>query len=430
MTAIEVKHLHKTFRIPHEKRTTIFETLTGIFKPPAYETFHALTDINFTIEEGEALGIIGENGSGKSTLLKIIANILRPSSGKFIALKKITPFLELGVGFQADLTAAENIKIYATIMGMRKKEISSKLDDIIEFAGLEKFKDTKLKNFSSGMQVRLAFSTAIQTDPAILLMDEVLAVGDMEFQQKCLDVLNQYRKKGITIIFVSHDLGAVRRFCDKVLLLNEGKQVAIGDPSEVIDRYVYSRSETSPSDNNEPESNENDESELNENNESESNENKMRNNEDKLTSLQTTKKIAEIIDVKFYDKFGHANTSFNSLDPMKVRIFYNAKERVEDPVFGIALYSERGKHLFGTNTYLKNYPIDSILGSGYIDLLIEKIPLQIGKFLVTVDLVQSKNYVPLDHKDKQYSFSVIPIGYEEGTLGISCSWLLSSERAI
>ncbi len=422
MTAIEVEHLHKTFRIPHEKRTTIFETLTGVFKPPTYETFHALKDINFTVEEGEALGIIGENGSGKSTLLKIIANILRPSSGSVTALKKLTPFLELGVGFQPDLTAAENIKIYATIMGMQKREINDKLDDIIEFAGLEKFKDTKLKNFSSGMQVRLAFSTAIQTDPEILLMDEVLAVGDMEFQQKCLDVLSQYRKEGVTIVFVSHDLGAVRRFCDKTLLLNKGEQVAIGDPSEVIDRYVYSRSETSPSDNNE--------SESKENNESESNENKMRNNEDKLTSLQTTKKMAEIIDVKFYDKFGHANTSFNSLDPMKARIFYNAKERIEDPVFGIALYSERGKHLFGTNTYLKNYPIDSILGSGYIDLLIEKIPLQIGKFLMTVDLVQSKDYVPLDHKDKQYSFSVIPIGYEEGTLGISCSWQLNSERAI
>ena len=246
MTAIEVEHLHKTFRIPHEKRTTIFETLTGAFKPPTYETFHALKDINFTVEEGEALGIIGENGSGKSTLLKIIANILRPSSGKVTALKKITPFLELGVGFQPDLTAAENIKIYATIMGMQKREINDKLDDIIEFAGLEKFRDTKLKNFSSGMQVRLAFSTAIQTDPEILLMDEVLAVGDMEFQQKCLDVLSQYRKDGVTIVFVSHDLGSVRRFCDRTLLLNKGEQVVLGDTGDVIDRYVYGGGNEAP----------------------------------------------------------------------------------------------------------------------------------------------------------------------------------------
>ncbi|WP_269849793.1 Wzt carbohydrate-binding domain-containing protein [Methanosarcina horonobensis] len=244
-------------------------------------------------------------------------------------------------------------------------------------------------------------------------MDEVLAVGDMEFQQKCLDVLNEYRKKGITIVFVSHDLGAVRRFCDKVLLLNKGKQVAIGDPTEVIDKYVYAKVETSSSKNDEPESGEN----------------KVQNDQHGLTSHQITEKIAEIVDVKFYDKFDHANTNFNSLDPMKVRIFYNSKESIEDPVFGIALYSERGKHLFGTNTFLKNYPINSISGNGYIDLLIEKVPLQTGKFLMTVDLVQSKNYVPLDHKDKQYSFSIIPTGYEEGVLGLSCTWELSSERA-
>ena len=137
MAAIKAEHLHKTFRIPHEKRTTIFETLAGAFKPPMYENFHALKDINFTVEEGEALGIIGDNGSGKSTLLKIIAKILRPSSGSVTALKKLTPFLELGVGFQMDLTAVENVKIYATIMGMKKREINDKLDSIIEFEGLE-----------------------------------------------------------------------------------------------------------------------------------------------------------------------------------------------------------------------------------------------------------------------------------------------------
>jgi len=239
MHVIEVEHLHKIFKIPHEKRNTVFESLVGAFRPPQYETFHALNDINFTVDEGEALGIIGENGSGKSTLLKIIANILRPTRGRVKVHKKITPFLELGVGFQPNFTASENVRTYATIMGISKREIESKLDDVLEFAGLEKFRDTKLKNFSSGMQVRLAFSTAIQTDPEVLLMDEVLAVGDMEFQQKCLDVLNQYRKEGVTIVFVSHDLGAVRRFCDKTLLLHKGMQVALGVTGDVIDKYVY-----------------------------------------------------------------------------------------------------------------------------------------------------------------------------------------------
>jgi lipopolysaccharide transport system ATP-binding protein len=405
MTAIKVEHLHKTFRIPHEKRTTIFETLTGVFKPPMYETFHALKDINFTVEEGEALGIIGENGSGKSTLLKIIANILRPSSGSVTALKKLTPFLELGIGFQADLTAAENIKIYATIMGMQKREINDKLDDIIEFAGLEKFRDTKLKNFSSGMQVRLAFSTAIQTDPEILLMDEVLAVGDMEFQQKCLDVLSQYRKDGVTIVFVSHDLGAVRRFCDRTLLLHKGEQVAIGNSSEMIDKYVYAGVEESTHVN-----------------DTGSNVENVQSNENIFIDNHKNAKNAEISDVKFFDKFNNESSQFNSLDPMIIRIFYNAEELIQDPVFGIVLYSDKEEHLFGTNTYLRNYHINSIFGKGHIDLLIEKIPLHAGKFLLTVDLVQSKNYIPIDHKDKQYSFFVIPTGYDEGLLGLSCSW--------
>jgi len=404
MTAIEVEHLHKTFRIPHEKRTTVFETLTGFFKPPTYETFNALNNINFTVEAGEALGIIGENGSGKSTLLKIIANILRPSSGSVTSLKKLTPFLELGVGFQSDLTAAENIKIYATIMGMQKREINDKLDDIIEFAGLEKFRDTKLKNFSSGMQVRLAFSTAIQTDPEILLMDEVLAVGDMEFQQKCLDVLSQYRKDGVTIVFVSHDLGAVRRFCDRTLLLNKGEQIVLGDTGDVIDRYVYGGGEealTSES------QNEPDEVESNVKSED--------------PNSRWGDKTVEITNVEFYDKFGNKGARFNSFDPMTIRIFYNAHIKISDPVFGIALYSENGENLFGTNTELKNALIDSLEGKGHIDLIIERIPMITGRFLLTV-AVHTHDQKPYDWHNKQYSFDIIPTGRDAGLFEVPCNW--------
>jgi len=408
MAAIEVEHLHKTFRIPHEKRTTIFETLTGAFNPPIYENFHALKDINFTVEEGEALGIIGENGSGKSTLLKIIAKILHPTAGSITALKKLTPFLELGVGFQSDLTAAENIKIYATIMGMQKREIDNKLDDIIEFAGLEKFKDTKLKNFSSGMHVRLAFSTAIQTDPEILLMDEVLAVGDMEFQQKCLDVLSQYRKDGVTIVFVSHDLGAVRRFCDNTLLLNKGEQVVLGNTGEVIDRYVYGgKNEASEAANSSEIQNELEVAEI------------EVKSEDKNPRLGD-KKI-EITNVEFYDKFNNKGARFNAFDPMTVRIFYNAYKEIFNPVFGIALYSEKGENLFGTNTELKNASIDSLEGKGHIDLMIERIPMITGRFLLTV-AVHTHDQKPYDWHDKRYSFDVIPTSRDVGLFEVPCNW--------
>ena len=175
---ITVSNVSKMFRIPHEKKTTLFENITGIFdKNKGYEEFIALKNINFTVKKGEAIGIIGENGSGKSTLLKIISNILRPTSGSVKVDGKITSFLDLGVRFQPDLTAKENIYVYGALMGLSDSDIDEKLEEILEFSGLERFKDTKLKNLSSGMQVRLAFATAIQTDPEILMMDEVRAVG-------------------------------------------------------------------------------------------------------------------------------------------------------------------------------------------------------------------------------------------------------------
>jgi lipopolysaccharide transport system ATP-binding protein len=234
---IEVTHLHKIFRIPHEKRNTIFQALTGLLKPPSYETFSALQDISFSVEEGEMFGIIGENGSGKSTLLKILSRILIPTGGSVITRKQVTPFLELGVGFNYDFSAAENIRIYGIIMGLTPREIEDKIEEILRFAGLERFRDTKLRNFSSGMYVRLAFSTAIRTDPQILLLDEVLAVGDMEFQKKCLGVLEQFKNEGVTIVFVSHDLESVKKHCGRALLLSHGKQVMLGETRDVVARY-------------------------------------------------------------------------------------------------------------------------------------------------------------------------------------------------
>lgn len=239
MKVIEVEQLWKKYRIPHEKRNTIFETLMGLFDSKmGYEEFTALKDINFSVEKGEAIGIIGPNGSGKSTLLKIIANTIRPTKGSVKVKGRITPFLELGVGFQPDLTAKENIYVYGAIMGFSDKEIKGQVDKILDFAGLKRFADTKLKNFSSGMTVRLAFSTAIQSDPEILLLDEVLAVGDMDFQQKCFEVFKRYRQEKKTIVFVSHDLNSVKQFCDRAILLRQGEQVVAGKSDDVIDRYM------------------------------------------------------------------------------------------------------------------------------------------------------------------------------------------------
>jgi len=393
---VKVEHLWKTFQIPHERRTTLFENLMGLMRPNQYETFTVLKDVSFEVNEGECVGIIGDNGSGKSTLLKIIANILRPSRGTVRVEGKMTPFLELGVGFQPDLTVRENIGVYGTVMGLPRKEIRDRTDDVIEFAGLHRFEDTKLKNLSSGMQVRLAFSTAIQTNPDVLLVDEVLAVGDLEFQQKCFDVFNRYRKDGVTILFVSHDLGAVRRFCDRTLLLGGGSQRVFGETGDVLDRYVYCRS----SNGNSPDNS---------------------NNGPDSSNRWGNKKVT-ITDVDLLDKFGIRCKRFNSMDPMTIRINYHAVEDLSDITFGIAIHADDGRHIFGTNTKIKGVPQRVLAGDGHINLKIEHIPMLSGKYLLS-PAAQSLDYgITYDWIDKQYSFEVIPTSGDAGTVAIPCSW--------
>ena len=199
-TIIQIEDLWKKFRIPHEKRNTIFENVAATLqlwgdRRLTYEEFWALKKINFSVNYGESIGIIGANGSGKSTLLKIIANIFRPDKGKVNVSGRIAPILQLGVGFHPELTVQENILIYASIMGLKNKEIRKRINSILQFSNLERFKDANLKNLSSGMQMRLGFSTAIETDPDIFLIDEALVVGDMEFQQKCIDKFKQFKEK-------------------------------------------------------------------------------------------------------------------------------------------------------------------------------------------------------------------------------------------
>ena len=216
---IEVRNLSKLFRIPNEKRNTLMESITRIVSPLQYNELWALKNVNFNVEKGDFIGIIGENGSGKTTLLKLIAGILTPTNGYIKTYGKIVPFLELGIGFNDDLTGRENVHLYSHIMGLNKKEIERKIDRIIKFSGLEKFIDSKLNMYSSGMKIRLAFSTAIQTDSDIFLIDEALAVGDIKFQRKCFDFFKRIKKEGKTILFVSHDLDSIRKLCNKALLL-------------------------------------------------------------------------------------------------------------------------------------------------------------------------------------------------------------------
>ncbi len=238
MDAISVDNISKKFKIPHEKKTTLFQHLIGVVKRQfAYEEFFALKDISFTVEEGETFGIIGGNGSGKSTLLKMLAKVLYPDTGTIRTKGKIAPFLELGVGFQPELTAEENVYIYSSILGMSRREVRKKYDSIFDFAELKRFENMKLKNYSSGMYTRLAFSTAIHAEPDTLLIDEVLSVGDESFQKKCVAKIDEIRDQGKTIVFVSHALDTVKKLCKRSMLLDHGSMISMGESGKVIDDY-------------------------------------------------------------------------------------------------------------------------------------------------------------------------------------------------
>ncbi len=234
---IEIKNVSKRFVIPHERENSLKGTILSSWKKKSYEKFYALKDVSFSVNPGEFIGVIGRNGSGKSTLLKILAGVYVPDTGHVYVHGAISPFLELGVGFNGELSGRENIYLYGAVLGMDRKEIDSKFDDIVAFAELEKFMDTKMKHYSSGMYVRLAFSIAIQSSAPILLIDEALAVGDANFQEKCFAVFERYKKEGKTVVFVSHDLSAVEKWCDKCILLENGKINMIDGTKTVVGKY-------------------------------------------------------------------------------------------------------------------------------------------------------------------------------------------------
>ena len=237
-TAISVIDLYKTFLIPHTIRDTFRERLVHLNWKKDYEPFEALKDVSFEVREGEFFGIIGRNGSGKSTLLKILAGIYTPDRGSVTVNGEVSPFLELGVGFNPELSGRDNIFLNGTILGLANKEIRQKFDSIVGFAELERFIDQKLKNYSSGMQVRLAFAVAIHANKGILLMDEVLAVGDASFKGKCLAEFDRYRNDGKTVVLVSHDIPTVQRSCDRAILLRDGEIAKAGKAEEVCNEYV------------------------------------------------------------------------------------------------------------------------------------------------------------------------------------------------
>src|SRR3954469_5883113 len=236
--AVAVDGVSKTFRLPHERVHTLKERALHPLRRMGMEAFPALKDVSFAVDNGEFFGIVGRNGSGKSTLLKCLAGIYATDRGRIYVNGRLSTFIELGVGFNPDLPARDNVMINATMLGLSPREARRRFDAVIDFAELHEFIDLKLKNYSSGMMVRLAFAVMIQVDADILLIDEVLAVGDAAFQQKCFDEFARIRQEGRTVLLVTHDMGAVQRFCQRAMLLEEGRVVEVGEPQLVGNRYL------------------------------------------------------------------------------------------------------------------------------------------------------------------------------------------------
>jgi ABC-2 type transport system ATP-binding protein len=237
--AIKVEHVSKNFVLPHEKVTSVKSAFTGMLKRgKTKESQHALKDVSFEVKKGEFFGIVGRNGSGKSTMLKILAGIYQPTTGSVHTYGKLVPFIELGVGFNPELTGRENVYLNGAMLGFSKKEIDSMYSDIVAFAELERFMDQKLKNYSSGMQVRLAFSMATRSEADILLVDEVLAVGDADFQRKCFDYFRQLKRNKKTVVFVSHDMSAIREYCDRAIMIEKSEIIESGEAEKIADKYT------------------------------------------------------------------------------------------------------------------------------------------------------------------------------------------------
>ncbi len=326
--AISLAHVSKQFRLPHEHYHTLKERVLHPFRTGAYDVLRAVDDVTIEIAKGEFFGIVGRNGSGKSTLLKCLAGIYDTDAGTLAINGRLSPFIELGVGFNPDLTARDNAIINAIMLGLTRTQARERFDDIVRFAELEEFMDLKLKNYSSGMHVRLAFSVAIQVDADIVLIDEVLAVGDAAFQQKCFDEFTRLRQEGRTIIFVTHDMGAVERFCDRAMLLERGRVVDIGAPASIARQYNqlnFSRMRQDATEHGGP---------------------------DTLTSTP----VAELRGARFESEDGQPVFEVEQGQPLcaHLDVYFHAES--VDPIFALALHNERGATAFAASTQLTHGP--------------------------------------------------------------------------
>lgn len=401
--AISVKGVSKNFHIPHEKITSLRGAAVSLFKSSTMEEFKALDNVSFDVKKGEFFGIIGRNGSGKSTLLKILAGIYQADKGAVKVDGMISPFLELGIGFNPELSGRDNVYLNATVLGMTQKQIDEKFDDIVKFSELERFIDQKLKNYSSGMQVRLAFSVSIHANRDILLMDEVLAVGDSNFQSKCLEEFNKYRDMGRTVIIVTHDISVVQRYCDRAMLLRNGKIEKIGKADDVATQYIYDNM----SDEEKRLANEND--------------SVSKEIDDIAIESKKSKKIAEITKVAFLDKNGEEKNVFQTGDDVVIKVDFSfTKEQKYN--FGVAIHDENGVYISGINTILDNIDTKKNVTAKSFIVYYKNIPLRENRYCVTVAIFGESDTKIYDFQKNIKSLQIYSNDTKQGIVLLNYGW--------
>lgn len=371
--AISVQNVNKIFKLPHEKQSSVKGIVLSVFKGRrTYEKQHVLKDISFDIKKGEFFGIVGRNGSGKSTLLKLLAGTYTPDSGNIHINGSLTPFIELGVGFNPELTGRENVYLNGALLGFNRDQMDKMYDDIVKFAELGKFMDQKLKNYSSGMQVRLAFSIAIRANTDILVLDEVLAVGDTNFQKKCYDYFTQLKRARKTVVLVTHDMSAVERFCERVLVLNKGRVEGMFLPSEAATKYDLLNSSS------------------------------QNIKQKKLIRWGSGKIRIKKILINNQDPSKTENITCKTGAPFDLKIYLN-KPTKEKIVVGIGIEDSFGVIVAGPNSIGK----EIVAKNASVEFLVKKIPLLAGEYKITLAVYNEDLVKEYDHLEKAYALTVI-----------------------
>jgi len=416
--AIEFEKVSKRFILHHARPRSFQELVIGaLWRSRSREELWALKDVSFEVGRGEMLGIIGPNGSGKSTVLKLISRILEPTCGSITVDGKVSALIELGAGFHPDLTGRENVYLNGSILGLSQEQMDAKFKDIVAFAELERFINVPLKHYSSGMYMRLGFAIAINVEPDILLIDEVLTVGDESFQKKCLAKIEELKQQDKTMVFVSHSLETVRKLCDQAIWLEEGEIKSRGSPDKVIYDYLddLRRKEGVALDE------------------------KHRHLRYELEEQQLENRWGsgevQIYDVQLLDGDGEEQHVYQTGDAMRIRLYYEVKEPVVAPpsppeargeshlTFGVGIHRSDGLHIHATNTFAQQVHYDAEAGKGMVELEYEELPLSTGAYAVSVGVWPGDKWqLPFDMHSRMYQFSVWGAG-DEGLIALPHRWL-------